>query len=249
MSGIHSILFVIHILTGTAALILFWIPMCSKKGQLNHVTYGRFYVNTMYAVAASGALMAIMVLVAPMTIKADIILNARDPAAAITSIRIFWSFLLYLSLLSFVTTRHGVAVLKVRQNRELLRRWHYLLPLVALVIVGTVFAITGFIGSRHLHTLFGFFGCVLGYGLLRYCLKTQLNKGEWVLEHIGTIIGSAIGAYTAFLAFGGRVIFAELGQWQLAFWIAPGVIGGIAANMITKKYAVKLGLHHAKPIS
>jgi hypothetical protein len=39
-----------------------------------------------------------------------------------------------------------------------------------------------------------------------------------------------------FLAFGGRVMFSEMGQYQILFWIAPGVIGGTAISLLAGKY-------------
>ncbi|WP_100643918.1 hypothetical protein [Alteromonas facilis] len=242
MSSLHSILFVIHILSGAGALVLFWIPMLSKKGQLNHTTYGRYYASAMYAVAGSGALMAIMVIALPMAIKGNMIVASNNPAQVIENIRIFWAFLLYLSLLSFVTTRHGLAVLRVKQARQPLRHWSYIFPLWALLLGGIACLATGVALGRHLHTVFGVLGVFLSISLIRYSTRDEVKKHQWVLEHIGAMIGSGIGAYTAFIAFGGRVFFAEMGQWQIAFWIAPGVIGGIAANVITRRYAKRLGI-------
>ena len=50
------------------------------------------------------------------------------------------------------------------------------------------------------------------------------------------MIGSGIGAYTAFLAFGGRVMFSDMGQYQILFWVAPGIIGGTAISLLVRKY-------------
>ena len=80
-------------------------------------------------------------------------------------------------------------------------------------------------------------GLLLAVSMLRYCLKAKVARRQWVLEHIGSFIGSGIGAYTAFLAFGGRTLFEGLGYWQLVFWIAPGVVGSIASAILCRKYA------------
>lgn len=242
MTSIHSILFAIHILVGSAALVLFWIPVFSKKGQLNHVNFGRYYRTTMYAVAGSGAIMAIMVLLMPAVIKAQHFNGSANPEQVVFTLRLFWGFLLYLSLLSFVSTRHGMSVLAVKSDIAKLRVWRYQLPLWLLLIGGIGFVAAGTIYERTLHMVFGVLGILVAIGMLRYSFLKEVKNGQWVVEHLGAMIGSGIGAYTAFLAFGGRSLFADLGNWQLVFWIAPGVIGGIAANVIARNYAKKLGL-------
>ena len=53
MSTLHSTLVYGHIVAGTIALILFWIPALARKGGNWHVRIGRIYVIAMYAVAVT----------------------------------------------------------------------------------------------------------------------------------------------------------------------------------------------------
>lgn len=241
MSGLHSILFIGHILFGSAALVLFWIPMMTRKGQLNHVNFGRYYSTTMYAVALTGALMASLVLSSP-SIHAQWAEEGQLTDEIVTAIRTQAGFLLYLSLVSYTSTRHGMAVLKAKSDRRQLRTPIYLGPLVALIAGGMVCFYAGWNTNRTLLMVFGVLGIAIGTGMLRYCLRAAIKRNQWVIEHLGAMIGSGIGAYTAFIAFGGRTLFSGLGMWQLVFWIAPGVIGGIAASVIANRYAKKLKL-------
>ena len=241
MSEIHSILFVGHILFGAAALVLFWIPVMTKKGQLNHINFGRYYSTAMYAVALTGALMASLVLLSP-SIHAQWATAEQLTPEIVSAIRTQAGFLLYLSLVSFASTRHGMAVLEAKADRQQLRTFIYIAPLVLLVLGGAVCFYVGWQTNRTLLMVFGVLGIVIGSGMLRYCLRDSIKRNQWVLEHLGAMIGSGIGAYTAFIAFGGRTLFSGLGMWQIAFWIAPGVIGGIAANVIATHYAKKLKL-------
>ena len=236
MTYIHSTLFILHILFGTAALILFWVPVFTEKGKLNHVKFGRFYANTMYAVAGTGALMAMIVMAFPLVIKAQMITQYTDPEKLAHMLRVFWGFLFYLSILSFTITKHGITVLKVKNDRAALRTFSYLTPIIALAAGGPVIFYIGYVNAQTLHMIFGVLGLLVGASMLKYCLQKQIASGAWLPEHISSMIGSAIGAYTAFIAFGGRVVLADLGQWQIVFWIAPGVIGGIASAILCKKY-------------
>lgn len=235
MTQLHSFLLILHIVLGCAALILFWVPLYTEKGQLNHKMFGTYYKNVMYGVAASGAVMAIMVLLMPLVIKSHFA-HADNPEQIANSIRSFWIFLLYLSLLSFTSTRHGYAVLLVKDNRAQLRTWHYALPLVLLFIGGLALTALGAMRASTLHIAFGVLGTFVGFGSLRYIFAENMPKKRFILEHIGAMMGSGIGAYTAFLAFGGRQLFDGAGSYQIIFWIAPGVIGSIASYLLCKKY-------------
>jgi hypothetical protein len=236
MTTVHSALFVLHILFGTTALILFWVPLFTEKGRLNHVKFGRYYKSTMYIVAATGALMALMVLAMPLVIKAAILSATADMERAAQYLRVFWSFLLYLSILSFTGTRHGIAVLNAKRHRERLRTASYLLPIILLTAGGPFIFYLGYAFDQTLHMIFGVLGLVVGASMLKYCLQKEIKERQWITEHIGAMIGSGIGAYTAFVAFGGRTLLADLGQWQLLFWVAPGVIGSIMSAVFCKKY-------------
>jgi positive regulator of sigma E activity len=235
MTYLHSTLFFAHVLFGTAALMLFWVPIFTQKGQLNHKKFGRAYRNVMYAVAGSGSAMAIIVIALPLVIKPQLA-NAENVDQAVQNVRYFWLFLLYLGLLSFTTTRHGDAVLKAGNDRSNLRHFSYVAPLFMLAIGGLVFIVIGSQLGQTLHLLFGILGCLVGISMLRYVFKLALPKNAYLLEHIGSMIGSGIGAYTAFFAFGGRHLLEGIGSFQLVFWIAPGVLGSIFSFYLTRKY-------------
>ena len=236
MITIHSLLFVIHIIFGSMALILFWVPITTKKGGVDHRKFGRHYANTMYVVAASGALMALMVISAPLVIKHQLVNENTNTDQLAFKLRIFWSFLLYLSLLTFVNVRHGILVLKNKRQHSNMRQWPHLLSIYLLLVGGLVLFLFGIVYSNTLHMIFGVLGTVLAIQTGRFCLAKSVAANRWLIEHISASIGSGISAYTAFLSFGGRSMFGELGQWQLVFWVAPGVIGAIASTRMSRKY-------------
>lgn len=236
MNTIHSLLFVIHIIFGSMALILFWVPIVTKKGGLDHRKFGRHYANTMYAVAASGALMALMVIFAPLVIKHQLVNENTDTKQFVLNLRIFWSFLLYLSLLTFVNVRHGILVLKNKKQHSNMRQWPHLFSIGLLLVGGLLLFSLGITYSNTLHIIFGVLGTVLAIQSGRFCLAKSVPVNRWLVEHIGSSIGSGIGAYTAFMSFGGRSMFGNIGEWQFVFWVAPGVIGAIASARMSRKY-------------
>lgn len=66
--------------------------------------------------------------------------------------------------------------------------------------------------------------------------KKDIAKGAWVIQHIGHIIGSGIGAYTAFFAFGGRNLFQSLPLLQIGSWVLPSLIGVPFIIWLSRKY-------------
>lgn len=236
MNLLHSILFMCHILVGSMALLLFWVPLLSKKGHLNHVKFGRYYGNVMYMVALSGALMALMVIYDPIAIKGEMFTPGSDQLTLTNNIRIFWSFLLFLSLLTYVSVRQGFAVLRHKNNHASYQTPQHIIPLVTLVIGGAMMLFLGIQSTRVLHIIFGILGMLIGSGMLRFSFASQHSPNQIVIEHLSAMIGSGIGAYTAFIAFGGRQLFENIGSWQIAFWVAPGVIGSVAITLLSRKY-------------
>jgi len=210
--------------------------MLSKKGSLNHKRFGRAYKNVMYAVAGSGALMASIVMAMPLTIKYEFA-NADNAQEIATNLRYFWAFLFYLAILSYTTTRHGNEVLVAKDHRQLLRRPGYVLPIILLALGGLGLMLIGVQRDSTLHIIFGILGLVVSLGMLRYIYKQNISPRAYYLEHIGSMMGSGIGAYTAFLVFGGRHLLSVTGSYQILLWIAPGILGSILSYYLTKKYA------------
>jgi len=76
-------------------------------------------------------------------------------------------------------------------------------------------------------------------GIVRYVYQKNIVAGSWVTEHIGHIIGSGIGAYTAFFAFGGRALFEGSPSLQLVSWVLPALIGVPFSIWLSCKYKPK----------
>jgi hypothetical protein len=117
-----------------------------------------------------------------------------------------------------------------------MRSWTHLSTLALLFVGGVGLLVLGMTYTNTLHMVFGVLGMVLAVQMAKFCLVKAVSPNQWLLEHLGAFIGSGIGAYTAFLAFGGRRVFSELGDFQLVFWIAPGVIGSMTIARLSRKY-------------
>ncbi|WP_445427680.1 hypothetical protein [Alishewanella sp. HL-SH05] len=242
MSFIHTILLYSHIFLGALCLVLFWVPVICGKGTKLHKLSGRYYYFMMVFIAGSGIVMSLMVLFDPAQVYLKgAILPAEKLAKFVSERRHFSAFLLLLSVLTWVTVRHAYVVLKVQADRQPLRTWHYLLPVVSLML-GSLFMLGyGFNTGTWLFMIFAMVGVFTSTGIVRYAFRAELANRQWIIEHFSSMIGSGIALYTAFFAAGGRKLLSELlsREWQLATWLIAPIVGTLAISLLTKHFSRK----------
>ncbi|MDN7125470.1 hypothetical protein [Pseudidiomarina terrestris] len=238
MLVLHQAMLYLHIILGSVALVVFWVPIAARKGGSNHVLFGKIYVWSMYLVATSGILMSLMVLVHPAFFKAGLLQDATSAKDMLRQIYYFWSLLLFLSLLTFVSVRQAMLVLKHKRNTQVFRHWSYLwMP--AIMFLGGVSLISMAVISDDrliLHYIFGGIGLISGVQMRRFAFEKNATPKRWLAEHISSTIGSGIAVYTAFFAFGARQWFNFLGDWQLLAWLVPGLVGTFVIFWATRRY-------------
>lgn len=230
-----------HIIAGTIALFLFWYPLFVKKGSPLHNRVGRYYIQLMYVVGWGGALCCALVLAAPLTIRQVDGLEGEELATFLAHTRQFAAFLLTLSLLTLASVYHGVAVLRVKADRQRLKNFPHLALLVSLLVCSLVTIVMGLIAGNGLLIGFSFVGLATAVNNLRYIFKAKIKSREWIIAHIGGLLGSGIGVYTAFSAVGGRHILLELiGNDAIIFsWFAPGVLGVVGIAWASRRFSVR----------
>lgn len=228
MLMLHSLLLKLHIVLGVIALLLFWLPMLSRKGSSLHRSSGRYYGHIMKAVALSGLVMTSMVWFDPVGIKgAGLTVDGQIPQRKLDFFMMLNLFLFLLSLLTWVTIRHATGSLLCKQNRDALKHWSYQAPVWLLVIIAPYAAWQGFLFNMPLVMVFAGISLITSFSILSYLYSKTVTTNRWLIEHASAMIGSGIAAYTAFFAFGGRSLFAELltGHWMMLPWLIPTVIG------------------------
>lgn len=232
MTAAYDIVRLVHFAAGTVALILFWIPIGTRKGSVAHRRAGRLYVWSMGIVIATALPMSVM---------------------------FYWrgdwfvaTFLTYLAVITFTALWSGRQVLNTKASAEAFRtRFHAALgvlnavaALAVLTLAWTV-APPGFV--RILFTLFPIIGLSAAFETWQFFRHLPVDRRWWWYEHLGGMIGSGIAAHTAFGAFGLRQMFPELqlGPWALVPWIAPSVVGTTAVALLTRYYRRKFALPQA----
>lgn len=237
----------LHIAVGSCALILFWIPALTRKGNLNHRRFGRYFAYAMYTVAFSGIFMSGTDLLFPLAMNApDVILTAQEATEFAERVRNFALFLFSLSLLVLTSTRQGWLAILHKEDRTALRNPVHTALCVTLILAGGALLANGLRLGSVLFIAFAILQIVSGVNSLRYNFKSKLLPKEWWLQHLSGLSGAGIGAYTAFFVFGGRRIFDSLfselySDYSIVLWVAPGVIGGIAIAIVSRRYKNRFG--------
>lgn len=239
MSLIHTTLLYLHIALGAVALLLYWLPVIARKGSKLHINAGKVFYYLMLIVSGSGIVMSLMGLYDPVGIYTA----GRQLTAEQIERMLIWriplsQFLLLLSLLTWVTARHAIGVLRAKSDRHMLRRWFYQGPVLALVPLALYVAYQGISIAMPLLIIFAVVSLVTATTISWYIYKKDIAPRAWIIEHFSSMVGSGIAVYTAFFAAGGRRMLADIlpSEWQLVSWLAAPVVGITVIIFMTRYY-------------
>lgn len=250
MTTLHSILVWLHVAFGAAALVLFWIPALARKGSPLHVNVGRIYTNVMYTVAVTAFVASLIVLADPIGIRRPgEVLDASEAERLAGLFRMFSLFLLMLSVLVFASVRHGLLALRERVAPGVLTTPLHRLLIGALALLALLVGVLGLRHGQLLLVVFGGIGLSGAWSMLRDTRIERPSTQQLVVAHLNGLIGSGIGAYTAFFAFGGARLLGDLlpGQWQVVAWVLPAIIGTIAINRLRRPFERRHRPEAARP--
>lgn len=239
MELLHSLLVNVHIAVGAVALVLFWVPAVAKKGSPLHVKAGKIYVIAMYVIVATAFVASVMVLADPIGIRRPGETYTPAEAAELSSqFRMMSLFLLMLSVLVFTSIQHGIRALRARLQPDVLAQPAHRTLLAALGLLGAGVGILGIFNGALLLMIFGGISMTAAVGMFRDTLVVRPNRKTQLFAHLNGLIGSGIGVYTAFFAFGGSRFFREIltGHWQVVPWVLPAIIGTIVINRLGRTY-------------
>ena len=67
------------------------------------------------------------------------------------------------------------------------------------------------------------------------------TRFSWLYEHLSAMLGTGVGAYTAFFVFGGRRLFSAYlpGSWQLLPWFLPTILGVPVITLTVRYYRAR----------
>ena len=238
MSSAYRIVLLLHICAGIGGLIAFWIPAVARKGRTTHVQVGRAFFYATCVVAATGVVMATLLLVDPLAVKPLRTPVSPERAASIAAgIRLTSLFLFYLVLITFVPVYHGVRVLATRTAPEGLRtRFHTAINSVVIAAAAGMIVLA-LVTRQPVFGALSIIGFLVGPGNLRFARRPYPTPMAWWYEHMESMLGGGVAFHTAFLVLGaGRMFGIALeGPAAIVPWLLPTVVG-VPASAIWVSY-------------
>lgn len=228
----------VHVLFGVVGLAAFWIPVFARKGADLHVRAGKVFVWCAYIVLGAAA-------IALAFRTTGLLLNGITPEDQ-PALFGFIVFLGYLTLVTWIVVRHGMALLRHKRDPASLATpfnvalaWLSVAASVALI----AYALIMDPPTRLLMYALSPIGFLNGLGILRYMRSAPPSAREWWYEHMGAMLGAGIAFHTAFAVFGINQMFEiNLAGWVAVIpWVAPAAIGVPATAIWTRYYRRKFG--------
>lgn len=202
---IPQILLTLHIAAGVLSLVLFWIPLITKKGRSLHRKFGIAYVYMMYTVLITSIILSV------------IRFSVGSYGAGLA--------LLFLGILTAVPLLSGMQILNAKKPSPEYRKLRLFLASLLLAISIVLFAGWQILDNGLLlgFAIIGLLGSIADFR--RFARPTGSGK-TWLREHYEGMLFSGAAAYTAFFAFGGRTVLGDIltGWWTLIPWLLPSLL-------------------------
>lgn len=214
----------LHIIGGFFALLVFWIPIVTKKGGKIHTLVGWFYIWAMSVVSISAFYMGIYRI-------------GWDDQASAKRVSFSW-FLIFIAILSGASAWFGIRVLRFKKRHSIHSNMIDLGVSCLLLLSGIGIGIYGMTIQSPLITYFPLIGIFLGVNQLYYWFRKPINKRHWLYEHFGGMIACCIATVTAFTVFGAPRLL-QISSTNLFLWLTPTFILVpviIGYNIYYKKY-------------
>ena len=221
MEVISKGLLSMHVIAGFGSLVLFWLPMFTRKGGKWHRLIGKAYVWLMWIVVSTAAILSVENLV-----QGNYVIAA---------------FLGFLSVITANPLWFGISVLKNKEELSLSYRKAHLAFNIVIFLFGVVLIGYGIAlkasGVGVLMLIFGFLG-VANIGSIIKAIKTPRTHTNWFDDHLTELITTGIAAYTAFLVFGARQFLEGMitGYWSIIPWLLPTVLGMVGIRFARKYF-------------
>jgi hypothetical protein len=242
MANLFQSLRWVHITAGSIALIFFWIPAMARKGGRTHIRAGWVYVMCMSVVVVTAFAMSGLAFIIPLAVRqVTRPFSPQELADFLREQRVSATFLAYLAGVTLAAGWQGIWAAETKREPKAMRTPFSLALNVVVLLAGLTVLVLGI--KYRSGPLIGLspIGPFIGAGNLSYLLRGPQSRMHWWYEHLGSMIGTGIAGYTAFLVFGGARLLPSVARSQLytLFWLLPTLIGVPVIYMTVAYYQRK----------
>lgn len=143
-------------------------------------------------------------------------------------------FLGYVGVLSAASVWMGLRSLKLKRDKAPNYRPYGLFRPFTLLGSALMLGVQGITNVQSLQIVFSALGLGMAIPQLKYWLQPRQGSKDWLKMHLSAMGTGAISAVTAFFVV--NVDNWGLQEYYLWFWIAPGVVGGTALSLASRRY-------------
>ncbi len=206
-----------HIATGSVGLVLFWVPVVSRKGSRLHRRWGQIFAYALLSTGFFAIGMSVCTLVAP--------LETHPKLTSPTLVRgLFGWMMLYLAILTISLSWYGLQVLRNKANHARNRHWLTIAVQIAVIVAALNCAWQGYLITQPLMMGIAVVGVASGLTNLFFIFNPKPGRQDYLKEHVKAHVGAGISVYTAFLAFG-AARFMPAHAFNPVMWATPIIIG------------------------
>ncbi len=212
-----------HLITGTVGLLLFWVAVGTRKGGPTHTRFGRVFVWSMLITGTFAVTMSTLTLLDPYGTHPHFREMPQWQDEQLVRALFGW-MMQYLGLLTISLAWHGVGAVRNKKHHEGNRNPLNVVLQVAVMLLAVNVAVRGY--QVHQPTMMGIsvVGLASGATNLFFAFRAAPPRFSYLYEHAKALVGAAISAYTAFLAFGLVRLMPEH-AFNPLLWATPCTVG------------------------
>lgn len=241
---VHQSLVLVHVVCGFFALAALWVPLFSRKGGRLHVLVGKAYAAAMLVVVVTAVAASGIAFVNPLGVDPEAASLSPDRQQAWADRRrMFAIFLSYLAVVTFASGWSGLGALRHKEDPREFRTPSTVAVYLLSALSGIGVFVVGLQRGSTLLMALSVLGPAIAWSGYRYTARPARSPMAWWYEHMSGMIGTGIGANTAFLVFGAnRLLPIDLQQhFGVVSWLLPTLVGVPAIWLLEKKYRRRFG--------
>jgi uncharacterized membrane protein len=223
MHGLFRLLIGAHILTGTVGLVLFWVAVTTTKGGDVHKRWGLVFVYSMLVTGTLAIGLSSLTLLGPFVTHPQFVTHPHFRDEALVRGLFGW-MMQYLAILTISLAWHGWGAVRNKRNHAADRHWINQVLQYGVIAAALNTAWHGWLLRQPTMLGLSIIGVASGLTNLWFAFTAAPKRFGYLIEHAKALVGAAISAYTAFLAFGLVRLMPEQ-VFNPFLWAIPLVTG------------------------
>ncbi len=212
-----------HIITGATGLVLFWVAVTTTKGGDVHKKWGLIFVYCMLVTGTLAIGMSTLTLLDPFATHPHFVTHPQFRDEQLVRGLFGW-MMEYLAILTISLAWHGWGAVRNKRDHAADRHWINLLLQVTVIVAALNTAWHGWLLRQPTMLGLSIVGVASGGTNLWFAFTAVPKRFSYLIEHAKALVGAAISAYTAFLAFGLVRLMPEQ-AFNPFLWAIPLVTG------------------------